>query len=902
MEKGINTRKIILPVMILMALLIMVLPAFVLSLDTGFDEITSDHSGSFDIDEGQNVHPNDFEHWEEQKEIPMVINDVEVFGHHKGTAYPNIPFYIRISYTAVSPDKITVLMDIDDPDMRIEYNIRTDTFVLTEKIENIIILNLNDSTTIFNSTKGNWETDIHMRFKWTVEEDRSFGIGVVLASVNGQSSYMEIKDAYMVENDLEVKGEPKIIVEDPVYLTPDGYLRGGTFLKMTDISVTFHGTDTIFPQPDDIRMGIMDSKGMFWSYEPAFRSDLADIHFSFRVPMLDGPDRFIFQIMETPPLCEVKGNGTFEFILDSTSPVIGDIKGQLNVGSVAFDMEARDDGSGIDLSTLAARIKERNGAIVRDWYFPTNLVIDGTRIGFHVDGLPLGDFILEVNLKDRVYNSRDEPRRSFFSTLPAERHDISLDPKIEVSMAPIIEGSKIHFTTTIRNSGTIDEEGILVDITKDGILFERIEVENLLSGTSRKLTWTWIAETDVSVFTVRSDPLGLIDDIYPDDNIAFLEVRSEYRDLAMRTDYILPSTWDANEGDVISLSMMVVNTGSISTDQFKVLVREGSTFLGQYVIYSMEADSSREIQIDWIVDRNLEFFDVSVDPFNEITESVEDNNIVILKNPLFDPTDEPKKEDTSGGVSDASTVQENDVDEVEKSNGGTKGGTVWKGPEEEDDEVVPFIPVPSSESDDPPPMSQNDPEMIPFLIPSIIVTFILISLAGSMVLLRFEPARYGWTLMFIPLYSKLKKSKIEKGVRFEILGYIKARPGANYSELKRNLDLNDGSLVHHLRVLEREEKIYSKKMGKYKLFYASSYKRSTSIEEYISPFHQRILQLISENPGIVPKKLSLMLDRSQTDISYHLSELSRTGYLEKIKKGRNIHYYINKEILTSLLT
>ncbi len=902
MEKGINTRKIILPVMILMALLIMVLPAFVLSFDTGSDEITSDYSGSFDIDEEHIGHPNDFEHWEEQKEIPMEINDVEIFGHHKGTAYPNIPFYIRISYTAVSPDKITVLMDLDDPDTRIEYSIRTDTFIITEKIENIILLNVNDSRTIFNSTKGKWETDIHMRFKWTVEEDRSFGIGVFLDSVNGQSSYIEIKDAYTVENDLEVKGEPKIIVEDSVYLTPDGYLRGGTFLKMTDISVTFSGTDTIYPQPSDIRMGIVDSKGMIWSYEPAFRSDLANIHFSFRVPMLDGPDRFIFKILETPSLCEVKGNGTVELILDSTPAVIGDIKGQLNEGSVAFDMEARDEGSGIDLSTFTARIKERNGEIIRDWYFPTNLVIDGSRIGFHVDALPLGDFILEVNLKDRVSNYRDEPKRLFFSTLPAERHDISLDPKIEVSMSPIIEGGTIHFSATLRNSGTIDEEGMLVDIIKDGNLFKRVEMETLLSGTSRKLTWTWTAERDISVFTVILDPLGLIDDLYPDDNIATIEVRSEYRDLAMRTDYLLPSKWDANEGDVISLSMIVVNTGSISTDQFKVLVREGSTFLGQYVIYSMEADSSREINIDWIVDKDLEFFDVSVDPFNEITESVEDNNKVQLRNPLFDPTDTPMKEDTSGEGSGASSIQDNDVDEVDEKNEGTKGGTVWKGPEEEDDEVVPAIPVPSSLSDDPPSMSQNDPEMIPFLIPSIVVSFILMSLAGSMVLLRFEPARYSWTLMFIPLYSKLKKSKIEKGVRFEILGYIKARPGANYSELKRNLDLNDGSLVHHLRVLEREEKIYSKKMGKYKLFYASSYKRSPSIEEYISPFHQRILQLISENPGIVPKKLSLMLDRSQTDISYHLSELSRTGYLEKIKKGRNIHYYINKEILISLLT
>jgi predicted transcriptional regulator len=228
--------------------------------------------------------------------------------------------------------------------------------------------------------------------------------------------------------------------------------------------------------------------------------------------------------------------------------------------------------------------------------------------------------------------------------------------------------------------------------------------------------------------------------------------------------------------------------------------------------------------------------------------------------------------------------------------------SIWKGPEEDDGQgdyqlTEPIIDKVNEE----PPLSGNEPENgIPFIIPSILVAITLIGIAGSLLVFRIETVRYKWTILLIPLYSKLKKSKIEKGIRFEILGYVKARPGANYSELKRNLDLNDGSLVHHLRVLEREEKIYSKKMGKYKLFYASSYKRKPVIEDYISPFHQRILQIISENPGIVPKKLSAMLDRSQTDISYHLSELSRNGYLERIKKGRNSHYYINNELMALL--
>jgi predicted transcriptional regulator len=308
----------------------------------------------------------------------------------------------------------------------------------------------------------------------------------------------------------------------------------------------------------------------------------------------------------------------------------------------------------------------------------------------------------------------------------------------------------------------------------------------------------------------------------------------------------------------------------------------------------LEIDSTKEVKFDWIVDNELEYLEVIVDPFNEITESVENNNHVSLKNPLFGPViavdDQQKKEDKK----DTSVENEDTIIDVEDDPVVDQGGTIWKGPEENVEQEIPYLPAIDYGTDNYPPGNDDEKEIIPFIVPSVVVSVSLILLAGFMAIFRMEPVRYRWALMLIPLYSKLKKSNIEKGVRYEILGYIKAKPGSNYSELKQNLDLNDGSLVHHLRILEREEKIYAKKMGKYKLFYASSYRRNPVMDDYISPFHQRIIQIISENPGIVPKKLSAILDRSQTDMSYHLSELSRNGYLEKIKKGRNIHYYVNK--------
>jgi DNA-binding transcriptional ArsR family regulator len=290
------------------------------------------------------------------------------------------------------------------------------------------------------------------------------------------------------------------------------------------------------------------------------------------------------------------------------------------------------------------------------------------------------------------------------------------------------------------------------------------------------------------------------------------------------------------------------------------------------------------------VDNEIRNLTIIVDPYNEIYESVEYNNVITFDNPFYQPDNggETTDQGSSGDDGGSDTGVENPTDSNNPT--GDDGGIIWeenteKIPQKSDDESIgPVIPnPPDGEKTNPIP-----PAVIPMV--GFVLTTTILGMAWAGIKLEF--IRYKLLLLIIPLYSKLKKKDIEQGVRYEIMGYLKAKPGANYTELKNNLDLHDGSLVHHLGILEREEKIYSKKVGKYKLFYISAYRRQPTIGTYLSPFQQRILEIISRNPGIVPKTLSKMLDRSQTDMSYHLSELTRSGFLEKKKRGRNTHYYL----------
>jgi len=77
-----------------------------------------------------------------------------------------------------------------------------------------------------------------------------------------------------------------------------------------------------------------------------------------------------------------------------------------------------------------------------------------------------------------------------------------------------------------------------------------------------------------------------------------------------------------------------------------------------------------------------------------------------------------------------------------------------------------------------------------------------------------ENAKYGLLLLIVPLYSKIKREKVlDHFIRGQIFGYIMANPGEHYNSIKQALDMTNGSLAHHLRTLERERFVKSKRFG-----------------------------------------------------------------------------------------
>jgi predicted transcriptional regulator len=155
---------------------------------------------------------------------------------------------------------------------------------------------------------------------------------------------------------------------------------------------------------------------------------------------------------------------------------------------------------------------------------------------------------------------------------------------------------------------------------------------------------------------------------------------------------------------------------------------------------------------------------------------------------------------------------------------------------------------------------------------------IAVALAGA--------GKYKLSLLAIPLYSRLKKEGLlNHAVREQIFGYVNNHPGANFSQIMKELKLKNGVLAYHLNTLEREELIRSLRDGTYRRYYPRS-GRDVPFE-----IQRTIIERIARMPGIPEGFLADELGISRQVLDYHLDHLVQSGHIRMERRGkRNLLY------------
>ena len=144
--------------------------------------------------------------------------------------------------------------------------------------------------------------------------------------------------------------------------------------------------------------------------------------------------------------------------------------------------------------------------------------------------------------------------------------------------------------------------------------------------------------------------------------------------------------------------------------------------------------------------------------------------------------------------------------------------------------------------------------------------------------------------ILIPLYSKLNSSDIlGNNIRENILTIITENPGITLGSITRKLKLKNGTATHHVRILEREGYIKSKKVGKFRRYYRVGIK-ATGLNE----IQDQIVTIIQDTPGISQSEIARQLNLSRQLVNYHLKDLISEQVIRAEKMGNKCCcFYIN---------
>jgi DNA-binding MarR family transcriptional regulator len=426
------------------------------------------------------------------------------------------------------------------------------------------------------------------------------------------------------------------------------------------------------------------------------------------------------------------------------------------------------------------------------------------------------------------------------TTIVGSIYDIKLTaPSKLILDSPI---NPVNFEIVITNHGNVND-WVSLELTEvpDGLEMS-LEVQEfiILPDSSQKITVTMLPS---SILTAGDYSINI--SLFRVTDLVKTWVSSQdlvvevvyYPDLYISMGDIELSKYSPSNGENVSINITVHNKGSTDARNITVgifpVTRSGSQLedIGAVVIDFIGLDKSTTIQIPWTasppaVNRML----VIIDPDDNINELDEDNNRAELNFYIIPPESVPSSEKTNSGD---------------------------------------------------------------FSILHLSAVGIIALIGGAAVtsFLATEYGRFGFTKLGLPFYTRVKREEVlNHEVRELVYDYVKTHPGEHFRSILTKLGLTNGTLVHHLHTLERQNFIKSERDGPFKRFYPTGRQLTEDVLE-INGIQRKIIDAVSQNPGMTQKDLAMQLQTSPPTINYHVKALHGVRLLDVKRDGKNTHCF-----------
>jgi predicted transcriptional regulator len=111
----------------------------------------------------------------------------------------------------------------------------------------------------------------------------------------------------------------------------------------------------------------------------------------------------------------------------------------------------------------------------------------------------------------------------------------------------------------------------------------------------------------------------------------------------------------------------------------------------------------------------------------------------------------------------------------------------------------------------------------------------------------------------------------------------------------KNLGIGNGTLSHHLYMLEKMNMVKSRQEGVlHRAFYMTSMEYPDKETFRFTKLQSEIINLIKENSGISEKEIVSKLGEKQQTINYNIKKLQRKNIIKLEQKGRETYCYMNE--------
>jgi predicted transcriptional regulator len=172
------------------------------------------------------------------------------------------------------------------------------------------------------------------------------------------------------------------------------------------------------------------------------------------------------------------------------------------------------------------------------------------------------------------------------------------------------------------------------------------------------------------------------------------------------------------------------------------------------------------------------------------------------------------------------------------------------------------------------------------LSPYIVGVAILLPLGLLLLALaRTEVGKYRFWILFFMLYTRIGRNEVlDNELRGMIRGHIQADPGIHYNELLRRITAGNGTVAHHLMILEREGIIKSRRDGGLRRFYPGEMKL-TEVHVRLTGVQRLILDQVRRKEGLSQRTIAAALDIPYLTVNRQVRKMVSLGVLRLEWRG-----------------